>query len=408
MIGKGADPQRRPRRRDGRGHRRPRRDRARSTSTASCRTRRRTATRTARTRPATSCAASATTPATSRRRGAFPTPSTYPQVDPLNFSDIGYDLPAPEVHADGEIWIAVNFDIRQALGGEVQRASSRSPTRRCSPAAPTAPSPVNQCPGNRRWIQLLYDSFLLDPTNPTMVDARDAMLAADQMRFGGAEPERAVAARSRGAASVDFASSTNGTGRTIGVESDTNPLPDFEVAGPEQRGDDVRRGRRQASRAGGAGADLRRPLRGARLAGRRHRSGDERAGDGEHEQPRSDGDVRAGHVRVRRDRARLRRRALPADVPRRARPDDHAAHGAQLGVEGPGRDRLRRRGAVPHDTATRVVQPAAQVNSNLIDDTENTNWQAAATQQGTAWTVDGKQATVDLAGEPACGSAGCR
>ena len=45
-----------------------------------------------------------------------------------------------------------------------------------------------------------------------------------------------------------------------------------------------------------------------------------------------------------------------------------------------------------------MVQPAAQVNGNLIDDTENTNWQAAATQQGAEWTVDGRQATVDLAG----------
>ena len=46
-----------------------------------------------------------------------------------------------------------------------------------------------------------------------------------------------------------------------------------------------------------------------------------------------------------------------------------------------------------------VVQTAPQVLKNLIDDTETTDWQAAATQ-GTdgAWNVDGRQATIDLAG----------
>ncbi len=45
---------------------------------------------------------------------------------------------------------------------------------------------VDRCPGNRRWMQLMFDSYLLMPTNPTMVDARNAQLAADTMRFGGA------------------------------------------------------------------------------------------------------------------------------------------------------------------------------------------------------------------------------
>jgi hypothetical protein len=41
---------------------------------------------------------------------------------------------------------------------------------------------------------------------------------------------------------------------------------------------------------------------------------------------------------------------------------------------------------------------AATVRNNLIDDSEATNWQAAATQVGTSWEVDGKQVTVDLGG----------
>ena len=42
------------------------------------------------------------------------------------------------------------------------------------------------CPGNRRWVQLMYDAFLLQPGATSMLDARDAMLAADVARFGGA------------------------------------------------------------------------------------------------------------------------------------------------------------------------------------------------------------------------------
>ena len=38
------------------------------------------------------------------------------------------------------------------------------------------------------------------------------------------------------------------------------------------------------------------------------------------------------------------------------------------------------------------------MRDQLIDDTEATNWQAAATQSGDGWTVDGRQVTVDLAG----------
>jgi extracellular elastinolytic metalloproteinase len=56
---------------------------------------------------------------------------------PLNYSDVGYDLTGPQVHADGEIWSATNFDIRQAM---IARYDSQFPlaTPGCSEPAPTA------------------------------------------------------------------------------------------------------------------------------------------------------------------------------------------------------------------------------------------------------------------------------
>jgi extracellular elastinolytic metalloproteinase len=161
--------------------------------------------------------------------GAFPEPGVYPQIDPLNFSDVGYDVTGPEVHADGEIWVAINFELRRALAAKYNGQfpeSNQALQTQCAKGE----VPVAQCPGNRRWIQLVFDSFLLMPTAPSMVDARNAIMAADQARFGGANQAEIWAAFARRGLGR-FASQTIGSGRTNGVESDTDPLPDFMAPG---------------------------------------------------------------------------------------------------------------------------------------------------------------------------------
>ncbi|MDN3358711.1 M36 family metallopeptidase [Actinomadura sp. DC4] len=103
--------------------------------------------------------------------------------NPLNYSDLGFDLTGPEVHADGEIWNGVNYDLRQAFIAKYG-AGSAALRRSCAEGR----TPVTRCPGDRRWIQLVYDGWLLMANGAvSMLDARDAMLAADQMRFGGAD-----------------------------------------------------------------------------------------------------------------------------------------------------------------------------------------------------------------------------
>jgi hypothetical protein len=154
------------------------------------------------------------------RTGAFPTPSIYAHVNPLNFSDIGYDTPGNEVHSDGEIWVAANNSVRQALIDKYDGAFPAGDAKlQASCAAGELPS--QDCPGNRRWIQLVFDAMLLDATAPTMVDARNSMLAADQMRYGGANQKEiwgAFARRGLGNAAAIHPA--------LGV-SDTNPVPDF-------------------------------------------------------------------------------------------------------------------------------------------------------------------------------------
>ncbi len=152
--------------------------------------------------------------------GDVPEPSDNGGVNPLNFSAMGYDLTGPQVHADGEIWSATNFEIRQALNAKYDGAfpsSNASLQTRCA----NGEIPPDLCPGNRRWMQLVFDAMLLMPIAPTMLDARDAQLAADVLRFGGANQNelwRAFAHRGFGA----NASSSNTT-----ADTDTDPTPDF-------------------------------------------------------------------------------------------------------------------------------------------------------------------------------------
>jgi extracellular elastinolytic metalloproteinase len=142
--------------------------------------------------------------------------------NPLNFSDYGFDVTGPEVHADGEIWNATMWEVRQAL---VEKHDARFPYAdeelqlACAQATPTAtPRSVDTCPGNRRWVQLMFDSFLLQQGATSMLDARDALLAADRMRFDGANQDVLWAAFARRGMGVDA---------SVVDADDHEPVPSF-------------------------------------------------------------------------------------------------------------------------------------------------------------------------------------
>jgi extracellular elastinolytic metalloproteinase len=151
--------------------------------------------------------------------GGIPRPGRYPFVNALNFSDIGYDFVGAQVHADGEIWSATNFDIRRLLLAKYPGSPSRQ--RECADGQ----QPPLECPGNRRWFQLYYDAMVLMPTRPSMLDARNAILAADVMRFGGANQEE-----------LWYAFATRGFGQSATVS--TPPAPPPPPGGPRTPADD--------------------------------------------------------------------------------------------------------------------------------------------------------------------------
>jgi hypothetical protein len=135
-------------------------------------------------------------------------------ASPLNYSSVDYDFVGLQVHASGELWSAANFDIRDALIDKYG-AGTAAQQKSCANGL----TPVTECPGNRRWVQLVFDSFLLmAQSQVSMVDARDALLAADFIRFRGADLElmwNAFAKRGLGEHAV-----SNGAG-------DPNPTPSF-------------------------------------------------------------------------------------------------------------------------------------------------------------------------------------
>jgi extracellular elastinolytic metalloproteinase len=108
-------------------------------------------------------------------------------ASPLNYSDVGYDVTGPQVHADGEIWSATNFDLRAAIGNQI-------------------------------WRQVMFDAFLLMPSAVSMVGARDAYLAADQVRHGGAHLNAMWNVFARRGLGENASSNTN---------NDTDPIPSF-------------------------------------------------------------------------------------------------------------------------------------------------------------------------------------
>jgi hypothetical protein len=133
---------------------------------------------------------------------------------PLNYSHIDYDFVGLQVHASGEVWSATNVDIRSAM---MKRYGSGDAALQKSCA--NGVTPVTACPGNRRWVQIVFDSFLLMAVSQvSMVDARDAMLAADMVRFGGANQDLLWNA---------FAARGLGEGASSVGNNDPNPVPSF-------------------------------------------------------------------------------------------------------------------------------------------------------------------------------------
>ena len=149
-----------------------------------------------------------------------------PAKNPLTYGQFGFDATGPEVHADGEIWNAIQMRVREAL---MQAHDSTAPSsdlvlqEACAlgrTAVGGAHSTFLGCPGNRRWVTYLFDGMIAQANgSPTMVDIKNTMLASAGVRGQTADVVTmadAFAERGLGASS-----SSAGT-------SDTDPTPGYD------------------------------------------------------------------------------------------------------------------------------------------------------------------------------------
>ena len=126
---------------------------------------------------------------------------------PLNPIDTFNPVFASEVHNQGEVWCAVLWEMRANLVDKYGFA------------------------GNRIALQIVTDALKLTPRNPNFLQARDAIVLADQVNNGGANFNdiwRAFAKRGMG-----FSATSPDASTTIGV-FEAHDLPDALLIVPSE------------------------------------------------------------------------------------------------------------------------------------------------------------------------------
>ena len=116
--------------------------------------------------------------------------------NPNTFGDVGYDVTGPEVHADGEIWTAILWDLHRALVAEHGKAK-----------------------GAERAARLVTDAMPISAPNPSFLDQRDAILTADLDRYHGDDTDLIWSVFARRGAGASAVSATG---------DETDPQPGFD------------------------------------------------------------------------------------------------------------------------------------------------------------------------------------
>jgi len=124
--------------------------------------------------------------------------------NPTTFGDIGYDLTGPEVHADGEIWTAMLWDLRKALVARYGAAKGADVAAR-----------------------LVTDGMPLTAPDPSFLDARDGILSADLDRNHGDNTDLIWSVFAKRGAGASAKSVTG---------DDTDPTPGFDHPAASRNG----------------------------------------------------------------------------------------------------------------------------------------------------------------------------
>lgn len=142
-------------------------------------------------------------------------PLTFKDIDPTQI-DFHAGIPknpslsvsAAEVHSQGEVWCSMLWEARASLITKLGFTT-----------------------GNQLILQLVTDGMALSPDNPTFIEARDAILQADQVLTGGTNRNELWAAFAK--RGLGYLASAPPSFTTTGVVEDYN-LPDYFEISPQE------------------------------------------------------------------------------------------------------------------------------------------------------------------------------
>ncbi|MEO8428937.1 MAG: M36 family metallopeptidase, partial [Verrucomicrobiota bacterium] len=143
-------------------------------------------------------------------------PLTFRDIDPsqasahpgIPLNPVFGGSPADEVHAQGEIWCVTLWEARASLIDKLGFDE-----------------------GNKTILQLVTDGMKLSPANPTFLEARDAILQADEINSGGDNrSELWLAFAKRG---MGFSASAPSSDTTIGVGEAFDVPDDVLIGAPD-------------------------------------------------------------------------------------------------------------------------------------------------------------------------------
>ena len=154
-----------------------------------------------------------------------------PSKNPLNYSDFGFDTTGPEVHADGEIWNAIQMTVREALVDKYRKIynpADKALQAACALGRTTTGAKApnwDRCPGNRRYITYMFDAMYMQANGaPSMVDMKNVELAAVLLRD---KADAETTEDDYKAVADAFASRGLGSGSSSKTSADTDPVPSF-------------------------------------------------------------------------------------------------------------------------------------------------------------------------------------
>ncbi len=104
-------------------------------------------------------------------------------INPQTLGDFNGGFPNNEVHNAGELWTTVLWDMNWLL---INGVPVEDPNGLLSPAYGYDSDLYQGTGGNNIALQLVMDGLKLQPANPTFLEARDAILQADMIDYGGA------------------------------------------------------------------------------------------------------------------------------------------------------------------------------------------------------------------------------